>query len=732
MIKLSIRGRVLLLVFTSLLAALLAVGGVALYSISAAGDSIREQEHSLGSFLEASMGEYAEKQAKERLKEVATTKARLIDRELMAVRGDVAYLSDQMSMFLQSPEHYLPRSLPDVRQGAAVPLTMPHIQYSPDLLTQGMDEALRREIGIAGNLADPMVLMHKAYPKHGVEFFAGSKHGYMIVLSASPGGEEEASFEKQVLEKYTAGFDHRQRPWYRLGEQVDRPSFTRSYRGTDGHLDVACVMPYYDKEGFAGVVGISGCVENYRSEVESTPEESHINFVLGRGGHVVFSSEEEGLLAAETDSVDLRESENPSVAELARRMTAGESDVTSIELDGKVYHCAFVPMPSIGWSFGTVIESDEIQAPVEQVTRAVREDMADFGNDLQEIFLGSLVKTGLILLPILLLVFYGSGVMAARFTRPIRRLADDVKEIAAGNFDRKLEVRTGDEIEHLADSFNAMTEELKRYIQNMAQAAAEKEHARTELEVAARIQLDMLPDGHGPFPERKEFDLYASMDPARNVGGDFYDFYMPEKGSLVITIADVSGKGVPAALFMAKSQSVLKNCVMKAKGSELALALEEANRQLCRGNEAAMFVTVFLGMLDLSTGRLDYVNGGHCPPLLGKDGSYDFLPIKKSTMLGLMELPYDQQSVTLAPGDTLLLYTDGVSEAMDGEGNLFTEPRIREEMNALPSNQNIEEILTKLLEKIRRHAGGAEQSDDITMLGLRYNGGISVEEKPRQ
>lgn len=277
-----------------------------------------------------------------------------------------------------------------------------------------------------------------------------------------------------------------------------------------------------------------------------------------------------------------------------------------------------------------------------------------------------------------------------------------------------------------------MTEELKRYIQNMAQAAAEKEHARTELEVAARIQLDMLPDGHGPFPERKEFDLYASMDPARNVGGDFYDFYMPEKGSLVITIADVSGKGVPAALFMAKSQSVLKNCVMKAKGSELALALEEANRQLCRGNEAAMFVTVFLGMLDLSTGRLDYVNGGHCPPLLGKDGSYDFLPIKKSTMLGLMELPYDQQSVTLAPGDTLLLYTDGVSEAMDGEGNLFTEPRIREEMNALPSNQNIEEILTKLLEKIRRHAGGAEQSDDITMLGLRYNGGISVEEKPRQ
>ena len=225
-----------------------------------------------------------------------------------------------------------------------------------------------------------------------------------------------------------------------------------------------------------------------------------------------------------------------------------------------------------------------------------------------------------------------------------------MKEIAAGNFNRRLEVRTGDEIEGLADSFNAMTEELKRYIQNMAQAAAEKEHARTELEVAARIQLDMLPDGHGPFPERKEFDIYASMDPAKDVGGDFYDFYMPEKGSLVITIADVSGKGVPAALFMAKSQSVLKNCVMKAKGSELALAMGEANRQLCRGNEAAMFVTVFLGMLDLSTGRLDYVNGGHCPPILGKAGGYDFLPMKSNMVLGLMDFSYEQQHVTLARG----------------------------------------------------------------------------------
>lgn len=723
MIKLSIRGRVLLLVFASLLAAILAVGGVAFYGISAVRRSTQEQEHALDSFLEASMGEYAEEQAKERLKEVATGKAQLIDRELVGICTNVAYLSDRMSLLLQFPEHYLPRSLPDVQQGAAVSHGVPYIQYSPALLAQGMDEALRREIGIAGNFADTLVLMRRIYQENQIEFFAGSKHGYMIALSSDPGGEEGASFERQVLEKYDAGFDNRQRPWYRLGEQSDHPSFTRSYRGTDGYLDVACVMPYYDKKGFAGVVGISYSVEKfYQSMTEPITEGKHINFVLGRGGHVIFSSEQAGLLAAKADSVDLRESENPSIAELARRMTAGETDVTSIELDGEVYYLAFAPMPSIGWSFAAVIEDSEILDPVTQITHEILEDMISFRNILRAIFLDSLVKTGLILIPILFLVFYGSGIMAARLTRPIRRLADEVKEIAAGNFDRKLEVHTGDEIEHLADSFNAMTEELKQYVQNMAQATAEKEHARTELEVAARIQLDMLPDGRGPFPERKEFDLYASMDPAKDVGGDFYDFYLPDEGHLVITIADVSGKGVPAALFMAKSQSILKNCVMKAKGSELAFALEEANRQLCRNNEATMFVTVFLGMLDLATGRLDYVNGGHCPPLLGKGGCYDFLPIKKSMMLGLMDYPYSQQSVTLAPGDTLFLYTDGVPEAMDEKGQLFTESRIKEEMNAMASNQNLEKILTKLLERIRRHAGGAEQSDDITMLGLRYNG----------
>ncbi|MBQ7479725.1 MAG: SpoIIE family protein phosphatase, partial [Selenomonadaceae bacterium] len=405
------------------------------------------------------------------------------------------------------------------------------------------------------------------------------------------------------------------------------------------------------------------------------------------------------------------------------RMIAGESGVMSIEVDGEVYYFAYAPMPSVGWSFGTVIEDDEVLDPVRQVTEDVREKMTAFREVLQQVFFDSMVKVVVVLIPVLLLVFYGSGTLAERVTRPIRKLAAGVKEIAGGNFDKKLAIDTGDEIEHLAVCFNAMTDSLKEHTRQLEQVAAEKEHVRTELEVAAKIQMGMLPGTFPAFPERKDFGIYAIMHPAKDVGGDFYDFYLLDEDHLVVTVADVSGKGIPAALFMAMSKTILRNCVMMAKQPEdLAAVLENANHQLCQNNESAMFVTVFLGVLDLRTGHFVYADAGHCPPLLGHGGSYGFLSMEKCCMLGLAELPYEQQSIDLSPGDTLFLYTDGVSEAMDGQRNQFTEQRIRETLDALPLEEAIEDILPEVLERIRQHAGDAEQSDDITMLGLRYYG----------
>ena len=721
--KWSIRGRMMLLSFAGVVAVLLAVGTVAFYGLYAAQSSMREQENSLSAYLTESMEGYAEKYAKERLREVAESKAMHLDRELYIVGEDVEFMADTFSRILKNKENYRPRTLPNTRDVPNLVSGQPYIHYSTELRDLSGD--LWAESQLAGNFADCMESMSLSYAGYRTSIFAGSKNGYAICLDVIPAdaGTNSIYPSDEAREEFVSHYDPRKRSWYAVGKNADKPVFTDVYRGADGHISVSCVMPYYDADGFAGVTGISYSVADiYRSIVSGAVGEKTINFVLDNEGNIVFSSETEGLLAAVTYEKDLRKMDEPSIAEAARRMLTDKSGVMSVVYEGNTYYLAFAPMKSTGWSYGTVIEASEVLNPMTEVGTAIGEKMGDFRNVMQQSFFASFLRAGLILIPILLLIFYGSGVMASRMSRPIRRLADGAKEISAGNFDKKLEIHTGDEVEHLALCFNDMTLALKEYMKNLANAAAEQEHTRTELEVAARIQEDMLPNIFPAFPERKEFSIYATMDAAMNVGGDFYDFYLLDEGHLVVTIADVSGKGVPAALFMAKSQSVLKNCVLREKNQDnLAAAVERANQQLCRNNDTAMFVTVFIGVLDIQNGHFTYVNGGHCPPLLGRHEHYDFLPMKKCCVLGVMDMPYEQQSIDFLPGDTLYLYTDGVSEAMDEQGMQFTERQIKEKLNHLPK-LSIEDILGKMREFVQQHAGTAPQSDDITMLGLRYYG----------
>lgn len=725
--KLSIRAKVLFLVLMGVLATILAVGIVSFYALYTAQNAVTEKENNVINYLSESMGSYAEEQAKLRLKEVAEAKAQHLDRELVIVGEDVEFMADSMSMLLSSPQYYNQRLLPNTLQDIDIFSGEPYIHYSSDLMRQGIDSDLQQEIGLASNFADTLVAMSKSYLGYRTSFYAGSKNGYLICLDSIPNdGYKKISIfpSKEVQKQFITEYDHKQRSWYQLGQHVDKPTFTDIYRSADGFLALTCVMPYYEGNEFAGVTGISYTIEDiYKTAVESALNDERINFIIDSNGKIVFSSETEGILVATTDNVDLRQSSEGDVAEVARRMSAGESGVMTVKFEDDTYYLAFAPLKTIGWSYGTLIDSDEVIPSVEKVKSDVHEDMEEFKRILREVFIGSMTNSAVFLIPVLVLLFFGSSYMSSKLTRPIRRLSENVKDISSGNFDKKLEINTGDEIEHLAVCFNKMTDELKEYTHNLAKAAAKEERNRTELEVAAKIQSDMLPRAINAFPNRNEFNIYASMNAAKDVGGDFYDFYMFDNDHLVITIADVSGKGVPAALFMAMSQTILKNCVMMSKDpNNLSAALENANEQLCQNNDAAMFVTVFLGIVNLQNGHFVYVDGGHCPPLWKHGRKYEFLKMKKGSMLGLIEQSFEQQSIDLSPNDIIFLYTDGVSEAIDEEGKQFTEPRIKFTLNTMPSNQNIDEILSNMLNKIKQFAGNAEQSDDITMLGLQYNG----------
>ena len=308
--------------------------------------------------------------------------------------------------------------------------------------------------------------------------------------------------------------------------------------------------------------------------------------------------------------------------------------------------------------------------------------------------------------------------------RPVEKITSEAKRFADTNVkstDALAEIHQRDEIGILASSITKMEEDVENYIQNLTAVTAEKERISTELSVATQIQADMLPSIFPPFPNRTEFEIYASMRPAKEVGGDFYDFFLTDEDHLGIVIADVSGKGVPAALFMVIAKTLIKNHAQN--GETPAEIFTSVNDQLCENNKEGMFVTAWMGILELSSGKLTYVNAGHNPPLRKtEDGRFEYFKSPAGFVLaGLEGIPYKQHEEHLNQGDMLYLYTDGVTEAADVSERLYGEDRLQNTLNA---NVGLapEELILEVQKDISVFVGEADQSDDITMLCLEFHG----------
>ena len=287
-----------------------------------------------------------------------------------------------------------------------------------------------------------------------------------------------------------------------------------------------------------------------------------------------------------------------------------------------------------------------------------------------------------VILGISVLTVSAVGMLFGRhIAEPVQKLTEDVRKIGDGRLNYRIRIDTGDEIEELGYAFNSMAAQIKSYVDNLTRITAEKERIRTELQLAAGLQADMLPDDRTAFPDREEFTLAASMTPAKSVGGDFYDFFLLDRDHLAIVVADVSGKGIPAALFMVVAKTVIRSHITVTEN--LAEAAEKINSILCSGNRSGMFVTAWLGVLNLADGTLTYVNAGHCRPLVRREkGRYEYLTEQGGFVLaGLDDVKYQQTSMCLAPGDILFQYTDGVTEANDKEGHLYGEARLKQCLN---------------------------------------------------
>lgn len=342
------------------------------------------------------------------------------------------------------------------------------------------------------------------------------------------------------------------------------------------------------------------------------------------------------------------------------------------------------------------------------IVSLISKDEANFNKSIS-VYLSNLTQT--IIFGILFAMIY--GVIKRLVVDDIRKVNDSLELITEGKLDTVIDIKTNEEFKSLSDGINSTVEALKRYI------AEANERIDSELRYAKEIQFSALPSNFPAFPERNEFDIYALMDPAKEVGGDFYDFYMINQDTLVFLVADVAGKGIPASLFMMRAKSILKTFAENNIG--VADIFTNANYELCDGNDAGMFVTAWMGFLNLRTGELKYANAGHNRPLIKrKNGEYEYLKGPAGFVLAGMEgIVYKEQATTLEPGDEIFLYTDGVVEATNVNKELYGDDRLKECINS-HLGESSEDICNHIKSDVDEFYKGADQFDDITELSVKF------------
>ena len=353
--------------------------------------------------------------------------------------------------------------------------------------------------------------------------------------------------------------------------------------------------------------------------------------------------------------------------------------------------------------------------------------MPDLQANMREFLVAVVVTIMLVVLVAILLCFF---FVKRKIVNPINKIRDasrSMVENLENEESMEVSVKTGNEIEELFDSFKAMYGDVRDDINQLSVVTAEKERIGAELDVAAHIQASMLPCIFPAFPERKEIDIYATMDPAKEVGGDFYDFFMVDDRHLAIVMADVSGKGIPAALFMVIGKTLIKDHT--TPGRDLGKVFTAVNNLLCEANSEGLFITAFEGVLDFVTGEFNFVNAGHEMPFVCKaDGAFEPYKIRPGFVLaGMEDMRYRAGSMILEPGDKIFQYTDGVTEATNIHNELYGMERLEVILNKVKCGTP-HEILPAVKADVDEFVGEAPQFDDITMLCLEYKAKMEIEE----
>jgi sigma-B regulation protein RsbU (phosphoserine phosphatase) len=506
------------------------------------------------------------------------------------------------------------------------------------------------------------------------------------------------------------GYNYFKQDWYTEPKKLHKGTWSEPHfhegGGSSNVLMLTYSEPFFktidEKRAFCGVVTCDldlNWLETYISKMQIF-ENGYVFILSSKGTYIGHKDKDYTLLKGDIFALAEKRGD-PHLKELGQRMISGQhgfGTYYSLTLNKNCF-IHYAPLEETGWSVGIVIPEDELFSDLDTVTF--------------KLFVIGLVGY---VLTLVLIIF-----LATKMTMPLRTLASASREIGEGDFNAELpSISSKDEIGILSRAFQSMQLNLTKYIANLQETTAAKERIEKELTIAYEIQQSLLPH---KFPRLKAIDLYATLIPAKEVGGDLYDFFFIDEKHLCFAIGDVSGKGVPAALLMAVTKTLLRAKIGAI--FDIAEVLNAMNEDLRKENESYMFITFFLGILNIETGLLEYCNAGHNLPLIHttKKGFHYFHTEEKTfPPLGIAaDTRYVGNRLELLPEDILFLYTDGVTEAMNIDNVQFSEEKL---IDILDKNKDemVSDIINNVKVAVEQHASGTTQSDDITMLILKYNG----------
>ncbi|MBR6236818.1 MAG: SpoIIE family protein phosphatase [Firmicutes bacterium] len=693
-------------------ASLLCVGAVFLINSRRLSKTLMDSNRQMSGTSRNMSSEYMDGLARERLQELADDKAALADRTFYEFRQAVGTVATAAEKLYAESDSYpgRPAPLPDPAKDGELSV---QVLYAPGVDPDAPE--IIREAGLIGNLQETLYSVNHNSENLASVYFASDK-GVMVQA-------DYISAKKYDEDGMLMPLDAKTRPWYQGAAAAGKAFMTSVTQ--DAHtprLGIMCGIPVYRDGKLMGVAGSGMYLDSINSLIESVDLGDKGNVcIVNQLGRILFSTFHSGVLSVEENDKDLRLSPDAAMIGLAIEALRGEKGIKQLSIDGVPSYVAYSPMKTVGWSIFVVLSEDQVEAPTTALQEGLGRIAAESEADAMEKANRATFLYLIVFAAALAIALAVSFLLSKRIVDPIQKLTDKVGHVKGDDLEFNWDLNTGDETQLLAKSFESLTGRIKTYVDDIQKITAEKERIGAELELATRIQTSMLPNIFPAFPDRKDFDVYASMDPAKEVGGDFYDFFLIDDDHLAMVIADVSGKGIPAALFMMVSMILIRNEVTNGLGP--AAVLENVNNKICSNNREEMFVTVWLGILDIKTGKLTAANAGHEYPTLKKpDGSFELIKDKHGFVVGGMSgIKYKEYEWDLKPGSKIFVYTDGVPEATDSSNGLFGTDRLLDALRPA-EDSDPKSIIEAVDAAIRGFVKDAPQFDDITMLCMEYKG----------